>query len=61
MGYPINSIISYPLNGAKLSITNEKEITIRGWAVGEGLSGAKVEKVQVSLDNGKTWNDANIG
>jgi len=33
---------------------------IKGYAHGEGEKGTKIVKVQVSIDNGETWNDAKL-
>jgi hypothetical protein len=33
---------------------------LKGWAIGDGETGAKITKVEISLDEGRTWNDANL-
>jgi len=33
---------------------------LKGWAIGDGEKGTQIKKVQVSLDDGSTWKDAEI-
>lgn len=33
---------------------------MKGWAIGDGEKGTQIKKVQVSLDDGQTWQDAEI-
>ncbi len=49
----VKSIIGYPVDGATLS--HKSEVVVRGvaWDDGHGI-----EKVMVSIDNGKTWGEA---
>lgn len=56
MGHCINSVISQPLEGQHIALyAQQPVITIKGVAVGDGMSGARVERVEVSFDEGKTW------
>lgn len=61
LGHCINSVISAPYKDQHIKIYNQHPvITFKGVAVGDGGSGAKVEKVELSFDGGKTWNVATI-
>lgn len=35
-------------------------IEIKGWAIGDGLTGGKIKKVELSFDDGQTWKEATI-
>lgn len=60
-GNVINSVITYPLNGSQIELPKtQKDITLKGWAIGDGLSGSRVEKVEISFDDGATWKKADI-
>lgn len=61
MGHVHNSVISFPTQGSHVNVDPKKSIlTLRGVAVGEGGAGARVEKVEISTDEGKTWTNATI-
>ena len=46
----VKSVIGYPLNGAK--IAHNSQLVVRGVAFDSGLG---IKDVQVSIDDGKTW------
>lgn len=50
---PLNSVIWEPLIG---STVRAGEVTVRGWAMAAG--GKTIRKVEVSSDNGQTWQEA---
>lgn len=54
---PVNSVIAVPNSGATLS--SEAPIQVRGYALPRGSHGPVV-KVEVSVDDGKTWTVATI-
>jgi len=49
----VKSVIGYPVNGTKLTL--KSHAVVRGVAFD---GGAGIKKVQISLDGGKTWEDA---
>jgi sulfite oxidase len=53
---PINSTITYPLNNSK--IKKDEELVIKGIAYAGGGRGC--ERVDISLDGGKTWYQADL-
>lgn len=56
-----NSCIAQPLDGQKVDFKDNNGIlTLKGWATGNGEKGIPVSRVQISIDNGVTWNDAKI-
>ena len=59
MGYVINSAICVPENNEHILLSKENaEIELKGFAIGDGESGASITKVEISLDEGKTWHQA---
>lgn len=61
MGHVLNAIIAEPTEGQVVKCTVENPIIhIKGVAVGEGGTGARITKVELSSDNGKTWHEATI-
>ncbi len=61
MGHVLNAVIASPTKGKVVKCTEEHPIIpIKGVAVGEGGTGARVTKVEVSGDDGKTWHEATI-
>lgn len=53
--HPINSGIGMPVEGTSF---NGHKLEVRGWAHGEGSQGTQATRVEVSIDGGKTWRDA---
>jgi len=51
----INSIIGYPVTGTK--VKNDSSLVVRGVAFDGGHG---IEKVQISIDGGQLWADANL-
>ncbi len=49
----VKSVIGYPINGAK--IAHNSQLVVRGVAFDGGLG---IREVKVSIDNGKTWENA---
>ena len=49
----VKSVIGYPTNGAKLTL--KSQAVVRGVAFD---GGAGIKAVKISLDGGKTWDDA---
>ena len=39
---------------------NDPKIEIKGYAVGDGISGGKITKVELSFDEGKSWKEASL-
>lgn len=61
MTNPINSAISWPMQGEHIEVKKDSPvISIQGWAIGDGFDGAKVKKVEISIDGGKTWKEAKL-
>ncbi|OJD33382.1 sulfite oxidase [Diplodia corticola] len=56
---PVNSVIGVPANGSKLGRDTEGMIEVKGYALPGGSSGPVV-RVEVSADEGKTWQDAEL-
>ena len=54
---PIQSIICYPENNKNIKLSSNK-LNIRGLAISS--KGTNIKKVEISLDNGKTWQIANL-
>jgi hypothetical protein len=54
-----NSCICEPADGQTVAPVDGK-VTLRGWATGDGTKGTQAVGVQISLDEGKTWQDAEI-
>lgn len=52
---PLNSVIWDPLVGGKVPAG---EVMVRGWAMATG--GATIRKVELSADNGRTWQEAEL-
>lgn len=50
---PLNSVIWEPLVGSQVAAG---DVTVRGWAMATG--GETIRKVEVSSDDGKTWQEA---
>lgn len=56
-----NSCISCPADGESVSlIENDGKLALKGWATGDGENGIPVSQVQISLDSGSTWRDAEL-
>jgi sulfite oxidase len=57
---PINSVVAVPANdGDILQRDSQSRIKIAGYAIPQGKDGP-VEKVEVSIDKGKTWVEARL-
>jgi sulfite oxidase len=52
---PLNSVIWDPIPGGAVPAG---DLTVRGWAMATG--GAVIQKVELSADNGRTWQDAEL-
>ena len=50
MGNIVNSAIAFPEPDQELSYDPQKPIEISGWAIGNGIKGTQVVKVEVSFD-----------
>ena len=55
--YPINGAIATPESGAEVEAGN---LDIAGYTLPTGRSGAKIDRVLVSADGGKTWKTAKL-
>lgn len=53
----INSVICTPANGAQLKVGRA---SIAGFALPSGEQGATIDKVELSIDGGKSWRTANL-
>ena len=56
---PVNSVIANPQDGDIVRLSPNGTIEARGYALPQGSQGPIV-KVEVSIDNGKTWTRADI-
>ncbi|KAK5387782.1 hypothetical protein LTS13_000718 [Exophiala xenobiotica] len=57
---PINSVVAVPANdGDTLTRDSRSRVKIAGYAIPQGKDGP-VEKVEVSIDKGKTWVEARL-
>lgn len=56
---PINSVIGVPKSESKVQRDADGTIEVKGYALPSGADGPIV-KVEVSVDNGETWSDAEI-
>ena len=57
---PINSVIGIPQSGETVRADADGTITVRGYALPQG-SGGPVVKVEVSIDEGTSWKEAELG
>ena len=55
---PVQSVIVSPLNGEKIEVVDDDEITIKGYSWSGGGKG--IIRVDVSIDNGITWHTATL-
>lgn len=56
MGMPVNSVVCVPEDGA---VVKPGDLEVRGYALPQGDDGPVV-RVEVSVDCGKTWRDAEV-
>ena len=56
---PINSVIASPQNGETVKLGANGTVEIRGYALPQGADGPVI-KVEVSVDEGKTWKEAEL-
>ncbi|KAA6406534.1 MAG: sulfite oxidase [Lasallia pustulata] len=56
---PVNSVIAVPQSGKTATLSPNGTIEVRGYALPSG-NGGPVAKVEVSVDDGKTWVGAEI-
>lgn len=61
MNMPCNSVVAYPSSGdtVELGIDKDKVLEVKGYALPHGDDGPVV-KVEVSLDDRKTWQEAEL-
>lgn len=55
--FPINAAICVPASGARLKAG---KTTVTGYALPSGQPGAIIDKVELSLDGGKTWQPTHL-
>lgn len=55
--YALNSAITFPKAGSTVS---GERVNVRGYALPAGKSGTQIAKVEVSADDGQTWQTATI-
>ncbi len=55
----INSVIATPKDGETVTLSPEGTIEVKGYAVPQGAQGPVV-RVEVSVDDGQTWTDAEL-
>lgn len=61
MGYVINSAIAYPAENSKHLVSKSSPyVELKGWATGCQAKGTPVNKVEISIDGGQTWKEAEI-
>jgi sulfite oxidase len=56
---PINSVIGSPQSGDVVKLDEDGNIEVRGYALPQAADGPVV-KVEISVDDGKTWQDAEL-
>ena len=56
---PINSVIGLPTDGENLKTDLDGKINVSGYALPQGADGP-VEKVEVSVDHGNSWIEAEL-
>lgn len=56
---PINSVIAVPATGQTVTLNSRGMTTVRGYALPQGTTGP-VTRVEVSVDGGTSWSDAEI-
>lgn len=56
---PVNSVIAIPQNGRVVKLSSEGTTEVRGYALPQGDQGP-VQRVEISVDDGRTWTDAEI-
>jgi sulfite oxidase len=56
---PINSVIGIPQSGETVRADADETIKVRGYALPQG-SGGPVVKVEVSMDEGRSWKEAEL-
>ncbi|KAB8067938.1 Oxidoreductase, molybdopterin-binding domain-containing protein [Aspergillus leporis] len=57
---PINSVVGVPEDGETVTLSETGTLEVKGYAVPHGADGP-VTRVQVSVDEGRSWVDAEIG
>lgn len=57
---PINSVIAVPEDNETVHLSSSGVLQVKGYAVPQGADGP-ITRVQVSIDHGKTWVDAELG
>jgi sulfite oxidase len=55
--FAVNSAIASPKSG---SMVNAARITVRGYALPGGQAGRQIDRVEVSADDGQTWQSAQL-
>ena len=58
MGQVLNSAIALPEQNQEVVQDPSKPMEISGWAHGDGNKGTQVVKVELSFDEGQTWQEA---
>jgi hypothetical protein len=58
MGNAINSVITSPNDHSVVSLKHGDMLQIRGWAVGDGTNGGRINRVEISKDEGVSWKEA---
>ena len=56
---PVNSVIAVPQSGSTVRLSEEGTTEVRGYALPQGDHGP-VGRVEISIDGGSTWFDAEI-
>ncbi|KAI9828445.1 MAG: hypothetical protein M1832_002873 [Thelocarpon impressellum] len=56
---PVNSVVAVPQSGATVTLSARGTTVVKGYALPHGADGP-VQRVEVSVDGGKTWADAEI-
>ncbi|TKA68066.1 hypothetical protein B0A49_04566 [Cryomyces minteri] len=56
---PVNSVVAVPKSGDTVAVSPDGTIPVKGYALPSGENGP-VTKVEVSSDEGKTWNEADL-
>lgn len=56
---PVNSVIGIPQSGTVVKLSSRGTTEVRGYALPKGDQGP-VQRVEISVDEGRTWTDAEI-
>lgn len=56
---PVNSVIGFPQSGDTVTLDADGKVEVKGYALPQGADGPVI-KVELSVDDGKTWEEAEL-